>query len=1419
MAQTQNIGTLLVQLLFKDDQLDAGLKKAKGSLGSFADHAKSAASAVDTFVTAAFKRAALAAAAFSTAIAVTGAGFERTMSEVQSKTQATTAELDAMSKTAREIGATTAYSAQEAAAAMVLLGQAGFSTGEIIQSTGQIMYLAGANATSLETAASIAAAALRVFALDASEAARVADVFTAATNASQLTLEDLGTAMRYAGTIAHTLGFSIEETTAALGAFRDMGLTGEQVGTTFRAMMEALVRPTKPAIYALDKLKLKFEDLDPQLQDFKSIVDKLAATSFNAADSIQIFGVVAGGAVANLVEATREGRSGFESLSATIEQSGGAAARAYATMLDNVYGRWKILTSSVQELALVAFESMKGPLNRLLEGLTQRVQAIARVFKQSGSEMESSLDGVVDWVLKFTDSLIRITPYLDDIAIAMAAAWVGAKGVTWTIAITQLVSAMATAVGGLAALKTALLGLAATITTTTGGIALLVVGIGAAVTALAMFAMRTKESREEQEKLNAALDASKIVQGENEERSKRVAAALKAQQIQATTLLQRDAEATDAAQKLTAAERARLEGIRDLTVAQAIQEEREGKLILTGEGLARTQDLIAKGGKEGEAIAKGRVATLKDEIDDRNRLIAALDETEIAFKAMAAQESGAFERYQKARKASEALAEQLGETSLAFESGDNAVQNYETNILLLAQRNEQAEAEVKALNEEISRGAQAKLRAAEADEKAGQEHQKTRLELIAEEHAAETAEATIARLADTLTRTTAILKAADIPDDSFLDPTKMGKGANLAQIAAEKIRAALGRIRTAVSELAGDDLPLAEALELYLDPAKLQREALRAGKSVDEINSVLGEIQAAFRDAMEGAPPNYFLDPEKVKREGLIAGKSADEIQEAVRTAQAAIAELQTGGGEGYSDVIPGIAIGEFSEQLTEVTLTAGQRFWKGLNEEGEPQKLGETIADGMEIVEGKLKAALGIAADFFGAQMLAALNTIGAAAQKLGAQIVAPIGDLLKEARGILDVGGLFGTVNSEIAGQQEAFDEYWAGLMEQQNAPSISGQREGYVEPVSPPDPKQIARDTVQAAADGIIAFAQGLADTLPVIFREIVKAIPDIVEALIAALPRVFQAIANALPGLVEALLNALPSLITTIANGVALIISKLPEIVTAIVAALPDIITAIVEAIPVIINALVEAIPEIVTAIIVALPDIILALIKGIPSVIWALISAIPRVIIAIIGEIPNIIGALIAQIPAFFEELGEWALDLVADIFDALLDAVTKVGEAFVELITLGLANTSLDGKKTSDGKRTSADFFGELFSAGFKNTDYDHEGEPSGRAFSGIEYVPFTMSRVLEPGEAVIDAATNAQRLRGRPSMPSPAVPAGGGAMHPLEIVMQANGQTLDVVLAEAGERGQAPRLKRQIRNASGTRIGVSRGKFNPWAA
>ncbi|MFH1526967.1 MAG: phage tail tape measure protein, partial [Bacteroidota bacterium] len=226
------------------------------------------------------------------------------------------------------------------------------------------------------------------------ETKRITDTYAAAITSSQLTMERLTEAMKYAGTTGSALGWSIEETTAAVAQFADLGLEGSMAGTNVRMSMIQLTKATNKAQEALLEMGLTFEDINPETHTFGEIIETLGKQTLSTEHAIAIFGSRSGLNVKKLADSAAKGTSdfaGFVEMLKNSQEGVGRTSEMYNRMMDTFHGQWKIMTSALQDLNIEFFEQFK----IVGKGIFQE---ITKVFNTAS---QSIADNSIQWQTAF----------------------------------------------------------------------------------------------------------------------------------------------------------------------------------------------------------------------------------------------------------------------------------------------------------------------------------------------------------------------------------------------------------------------------------------------------------------------------------------------------------------------------------------------------------------------------------------------------------------------------------------------------------------------------------------------------------------------------------------------------------------------------------------------------------------------------------------------------------------------------------------------------------------------------------------------------------------------------------------------------------------------------------------------------------
>jgi TP901 family phage tail tape measure protein len=309
-----------------------------------------------------------------------GGDFEASMNRVKAVSGATGEQFDQLSGLAKELGATTQFSASEAAEGMGFLAMAGFETEEIMSALPGVLDLAAAGAIDLGTAADIASNVLSGYALEVDELGRVNDVLAKTFTSTNVDMNMLGESFKYVGPVAASAGLSFEETSAAIGMLGNAGIQGSEAGTALRGSIARLLSPTAEVTSRLDELGVSVTDSHGNLLPLVDIVGQLEDVGASTADMMTIFGVEAGPAMQALVS---QGADALGDLTGELETSGGTAADIAATQMEGFNGSMKELKAAFEALMIAIAES------GLLEWATSLAERLT-VLVQNMSATDSS---------------------------------------------------------------------------------------------------------------------------------------------------------------------------------------------------------------------------------------------------------------------------------------------------------------------------------------------------------------------------------------------------------------------------------------------------------------------------------------------------------------------------------------------------------------------------------------------------------------------------------------------------------------------------------------------------------------------------------------------------------------------------------------------------------------------------------------------------------------------------------------------------------------------------------------------------------------------------------------------------------------------------------------------------------------------
>ena len=325
-----------------------------------------------------------------TAAVNAGNDFEAQMSRVSAISGAYGDDLEQLREQAIELGAQTSFSATESAQAMENLASAGFGTQEIMAAMPGMLNLAASSGEDLASSADIAASTLRGFQLEASEAGHVADVLAKNAADTNAAIADTGLAMKYIAPVAQSVGWSLEEVTAAIGVMADAGIKGEQAGTTLRGALTRLMKPTKDMYESMDDLGISFYDAQGKMKPLSTIVDELQKSTKGLTDEQRdnhlatIFGTEALSGMKVLLGSSKEE---LDRMTDGLKNADGAAKKMADTMLDNTKGSIEEMNGSLETAGITIQKQLAPWITKGAEKVTE----LANEFSQLDENTQGTI--------------------------------------------------------------------------------------------------------------------------------------------------------------------------------------------------------------------------------------------------------------------------------------------------------------------------------------------------------------------------------------------------------------------------------------------------------------------------------------------------------------------------------------------------------------------------------------------------------------------------------------------------------------------------------------------------------------------------------------------------------------------------------------------------------------------------------------------------------------------------------------------------------------------------------------------------------------------------------------------------------------------------------------------------------------------
>lgn len=316
-----------------------------------------------------------------------GSSFEAGMSKVQAVSGASNEQLQRLSDKAKEMGATTKFSATEAADAMNYMAMAGWKTEDMLNGIDGIMNLAAASGEDLATTSDIVTDALTAFGLSAQDSTHFADVLAAASSNANTNVSMMGETFKYVAPVAGSLGYSAEDCAVAIGLMANSGIKASQSGTALRSMFSRLAKPSKEVKEAMEKLNISLTDSHGNMKSLDTLMGDLrnSFSGLSESEKAEMASSLAGQeAMSGLLAIVNASDADFNKLKDAIYGADGASAKMAETMQDNLQGKITILKSTIEGLGIKIYEEIEDPMKEAAEGATDSVGQISSALENGG---------------------------------------------------------------------------------------------------------------------------------------------------------------------------------------------------------------------------------------------------------------------------------------------------------------------------------------------------------------------------------------------------------------------------------------------------------------------------------------------------------------------------------------------------------------------------------------------------------------------------------------------------------------------------------------------------------------------------------------------------------------------------------------------------------------------------------------------------------------------------------------------------------------------------------------------------------------------------------------------------------------------------------------------------------------------------
>ncbi|MFW0909612.1 phage tail tape measure protein [Bacillus altitudinis] len=375
------VGEIVARLTLESSQFSAGVSQAENQMQQMGNSAKSLSTQMGLIQTAALAVGGAVVAGIGVSVK-TAADFEQAMSKVQSISGATGQDFQDLQNIAMKLGETTKFTATEAAQGLQYLAMAGFSVKDQVGSLPAVLNMAAAASVDMGTSADIVSNIMTGFGIASEDSTYAVDVLVKTMTTANTDLLQLGDAMKYVAPVSTALGFSFEETAAAVAKMSDAGIQGSMAGTALRAGMLRLANPVGRAAKVMQAYGIEVETADGKMKSLPDIIDHLNSKFGDlgqAEKTAAIASLVGTEAASGFVSLLAVGSDEIRRYTKALEESGGTADRVAKTQMDNLKGSFEELKSALEGVGIKLGNEFLPHIRSIVDQGTKLVGVFSKV--------------------------------------------------------------------------------------------------------------------------------------------------------------------------------------------------------------------------------------------------------------------------------------------------------------------------------------------------------------------------------------------------------------------------------------------------------------------------------------------------------------------------------------------------------------------------------------------------------------------------------------------------------------------------------------------------------------------------------------------------------------------------------------------------------------------------------------------------------------------------------------------------------------------------------------------------------------------------------------------------------------------------------------------------------------------------------